>query len=265
MQNASIPQTLADFQKEFSQVKAPENAVTFNPPTPETIAIGEGKAIPLITICPPRINTGDFFDVLKQVAGVIKKYKPELVPEVAQIEAALPEGTAERDLFVSQVFNPEANLLDDLGQDLPSETFGFLINHAAKPFMIQYGQEVGKLYDLEQWLKGECPVCGGRPTMALLERDTGKRLLYCGVCEIKWRFQRLGCPYCGSSESQFFTVEGMEKYRIYFCNQCHGYIKTIDGERTSAAMDLFWEDINTVQLDILAMREGYLNQQVDQP
>ncbi|WP_353681828.1 formate dehydrogenase accessory protein FdhE [Pelotomaculum sp. PtaB.Bin117] len=40
-----------------------------------------------------------------------------------------------------------------------------------------------------------------------------KRYLYCGLCEVKWRFQRLGCPYCASLESQFLKVEGEDKYR----------------------------------------------------
>ena len=58
----------------------------------------------------------------------------------------------------------------------------------------------------------------------------------------------------------------MEKYRVYFCEKCHGYIKTVDeGKTGDGPLNLLWEDINTVQLDILAMREGYFNQQVDEP
>jgi hypothetical protein len=28
------------------------------------------------------------------------------------------------------------------------------------------------------------PVCGGRPHLAVLEKDTGKKFLYCALCEV---------------------------------------------------------------------------------
>jgi len=159
-------------------------------------------------------------------------------------------------------FTPGADLISYLKTDLPPETFGFLLNHTVKPFMRQYACSLSSYFDPETWLQGCCPVCGGKPTLALLEKEYGGRYLYCGLCETKWRFHRLGCPYCIDDESHFFTVEGMEKYRVYYCEKCHGYIKTIDEKKISGdVIDLFWEDINTVQLDILAMREGYINQQ----
>lgn len=265
MQDHSLQQVLVDFNQEFLKVAVPEDATAFAPTNPEVLKMGLEKTIPLINICPPQVKSGVFFDTLKKVAGLIKKFMPDLTAEVEQIEAALPVDPNGQELFLSRAFTPGINLLLYLKQDLSPETFGFLLNHTVKPFMQQYALKVISLYDLEQWLKGNCPVCGGRPTLALLERETGKRFLYCGLCEIKWRFHRLGCPYCSNNESQFFTVEGMEKYRVYFCEKCHGYIKTIDEGKTDVkSLNLLWEDIKTVQLDILAMREGYFNQQVDE-
>jgi hypothetical protein len=31
----------------------------------------------------------------------------------------------------------------------------------------------------------------------------------------------------------------------------------------SSNLDLFWEDINTVHLDLLALQEGYVNQPIE--
>lgn len=266
MQDQSLQKVLVEFNQEFLKVAVQEDAIAFTPPDSETLRSGMIKSIPLLNICPPQVKAGDFFDTLKQVAGVIKNFMPDLAGELEQIEAALPALPDQQASFVSTAFKPGINLLSYLNQDLPAETFGFLLNHTVKPFMQQYALKVNSLYDLEQWLQGNCPVCGGKPTLSLLEKGTGKRQLYCGLCEIRWRFHRLGCPYCINHESQFFAVEGLEKYRVYFCDKCHGYIKTVDeGKAGNEPLNLLWEDINTVQLDILAMREGYFNHQVDEP
>jgi FdhE protein len=264
MQTLSLNEMMEGFHQDYLKITVKKNTVTFNMPDEAELIKGREKDIPLISICPPKVNAEDFFTTMKQVAAVIKKFMPDLAAETEQIESALPVEPAAREDFAAMAFTPGADLLSYLNTELPPETFGFLLNHSVRPYMLQYARNAGNYYDPETWLKGSCPVCGGKPTLALLEKENGRRYLYCGLCEVKWRFRRLGCPYCHSDESHFFTVEGMEKYRVYYCEKCHGYIKTIDeGKMGGAALDLFWEDVNTVQLDILAMREGYINQQAD--
>lgn len=264
MHTQSLQDMLVNYHQEFLQITVKEDAVTFNTPDEAALKQGQENAYPLVAICPPQVKAGDFFATMKQVAGVIKNFMPELAGEIEQIESALPVEPAEREEFAARAFTPGVNLLSYLKTDLPPETFGFLLNHTVKPFMRQYANNANNLFDPETWLRGKCPVCGGKPILALLEKENGRRYLYCGLCEVKWRFQRLGCPYCNSSESQFFTVEEIKKYRVYYCEKCHGYIKTIDGAKTDTSeLSLSWEDINTVQLDILAMREGYFNQRID--
>ncbi len=265
MHESLVPQGLVNFYQELSQVLIPEDVITYTPPPREVLNEGYKKGIPLINLCPPKVKAFDFFfTVMKQVAVIIQKYHPDLGTEMAQVEKALPDDAATQELIVSQAFIPGSNLLTHLAQPVSPEAFGFLLNHTVKPFMKQYGKIVTSLYDFEQWQRGRCPVCGGRPGLAFFEREAGKRYLYCGLCEVKWRFQRLGCPYCLNGESQFFTVdgEGWEKYRVYFCDQCRGYLKTINRKKVNdEETDLFWEDINTVYLDILALQEGYFNKQ----
>lgn len=264
MQTPSLQEMLVDFHQECLRITVKEDAVTFNTPGKAVLRQGQENAIPLVHICPPRVKAEDYFATMKQVAGVIKKSMPDLAAETELIESALPVDPAEQEEFAARAFVPGVNLLSYLKTDLPPEAFGFLLNYTVKPFMRRYAVNISEYFDPETWLRGNCPVCGGKPTLALLEKESGRRYLYCGLCEVKWRFHRLGCPYCASYESHFFTVEGMEKYRVYYCDECRGYIKTIDGSKTGGSeLKLFWEDINTVQLDILAMREGYVNQQVE--
>ncbi|MCG9969340.1 formate dehydrogenase accessory protein FdhE [Pelotomaculum terephthalicicum JT] len=266
MENNFIQQMLVNFYKELDQILLPENAVTFNSPIPESSNPADKNISPLINIYPPRVKSTDFFDILHQVAGIIKKTHPNTVAEIDQIESALPVEPAEQESFVGKAFIPGINLLAYLQQDLPADTFGLLLNHTVKLFMRQYVEKVLPLVDTEDWLKGNCPVCGGRPNFALLEKESGGRYLYCGLCETKWRFQRLGCPFCYSNESQFITIEGMDKYRVYVCEECRGYIKTVDERKAGEdGVNLFLEDINTMHLDLLAISEGYFNKQLDPP
>ncbi len=264
MQTPSLQDILGDYHQKFLQITVKDDAVTFNMPDEAALKQGQERTLPLAAICPPQVKTEDFFTTMKQVAGVIKEHLPELAVEVKQIESALPVAPSDREEFAARAFIPGENLLSHLKIDLSPETFGFLLNHTTRPYLRQYANNVKAIFDSETWMRGSCPVCGAKPVLALLEKESGKRYLYCGLCETKWRFYRLGCPHCASKESQFFTVEGMGKYRVYYCDKCLGYIKTVDGAKMGGKELMpFWEDINTVQLDILAMREGYFNQQVD--
>jgi FdhE protein len=259
MPKETMQQTLVNFYTSISQVSLPEKSINFTPPAPEIINYGQEKGIPLLNICPPQVKSDDFYTLLIRIGEIIQEHYPSLTEECKQIYAALPADAAGRELFVNRAFTPGENLIANIQQDVSPETFGFLLTHTIRPFMRQYGKIASALYNLEAWLRGYCPVCGGKPSLSLLEKEQGRRYLYCGLCEIKWRFQRLGCPYCLTGESQFFTVEGEEKYRVYFCENCRGYLKLIDEKKSDSEVNLFWEDINTVYLDILALQEGYLN------
>lgn len=266
MLNDFMQQPLVDFYSELINVAFPEDAVDFIEPPPEALKLGRQKAIPLNRICHPKVKTDVFFEVIKQVAAIIKKHQPDLAADMAKIETALPVEPERKSDFISRAFIPGNNLSSYLKLDISPGAFEFLLNYTVKPFMRQYGKLVTSVYDLEQWLQGYCPVCGSKPNMALLEKQAGKRYLSCGLCETRWRYHRLGCPYCSNGESQFFTIEDMKKHRVYFCEKCNGYIKTVDEKYCGGReINLFWEDINTIYLDIAAMQEGYFNHKVDLP
>ena len=265
MNNNIAPQALIDFYNKLSQFSLPEDSIALIQPESEIINYGQENKIPLLNICAPRVDTNFFFVLLEKVGEIIIAHYPYLETEYRQVLSSLPIDKHQRDLFVANVFKPGANLLALLKNDVSPEAFGFLMTHTVKPLMRQFGKTAAPIYNLEEWLKGSCPVCGGRPSLSLFEKESGKRYLYCGLCEVKWRFHRMGCPYCASPESQFISIEGEEKYRIYYCEKCSGYIKTIDERKIEGTADLFWEDINTVHLDILALREGYINVQPELP
>ena len=131
----------------------------------------------------------------------------------------------------------------------------------AKPFFQRYSRTI-PAESLQNWNQGACPCCGGPPKMARLEKETGRRYLWCELCAIEWAFSRIQCPFCGNDDAkQLGNLEpkGQEVYRIAVCEPCKGYLRTIDERKLpeGIAADLGKEEIATLHLCFIAEREGY--------
>jgi FdhE protein len=108
-----------------------------------------------------------------------------------------------------------------------------------------------------EWTQPLCPTCGAPPAMAqLVESPAGKqRLLSCGGCRTRWRWKRIGCPFCeeeAADRQEALEIEG-EPLRIDLCSACKGYLKTYVGEGEEA---LFLADWTSLHLDALAAERG---------
>lgn len=111
--------------------------------------------------------------------------------------------------------------------------------------------------DEERWLRGYCPLCGSLPAMAqLVGSDSGRRrLLSCGRCATRWRYQRMECPFCQRQNHQLsvLTIDGEGGLRIDHCESCNGYLKTYDGEGGEQVLLADWTSIH---LDLIAQECG---------
>ena len=91
----------------------------------------------------------------------------------------------------------------------------------------------------------------------LAGKDPGRlRLMSCGCCGTRWRYRRTGCPFCERTDDHRLSVVGVEGeggLRIDFCESCHGYLKTYDGEGSE---DLFLADWTSMHLDVVARDRG---------
>jgi FdhE protein len=130
-----------------------------------------------------------------------------------------------------------------------------------------YANKLKQKVDQENWLKGNCPVCGSYPAIEKLRRDDGKKILRCSFCGTEWHFKRIMCPFCGNEDHnslRYFFVEeesSTEKaaFRVDVCDKCKNYIKTLDERKLpeSEKPDLYLENLNTIYLDVLAQKDGY--------
>lgn len=108
-----------------------------------------------------------------------------------------------------------------------------------------------------EWNKGVCPFCGEYARIGFDEED--KRTLHCLSCGHFWRFPRIKCPSCGSSDHTslgYFEATGIDGVRVYFCRECMRYLKVVD-RKARPGNDAETEDALTLELDELAKKENF--------
>jgi FdhE protein len=133
------------------------------------------------------------------------------------------------------------------------------VQAALFPFLVAHAEALSGLVNHGVWRRKACPVCGGRPDFAFLDKERGGRWLLCSRCDTEWLFQRMQCPYCDSqsqkSLSYFTNHQGL--YRLYTCSECNRYIKAIDLRKASAEVLLPLERFLTAGIDRQALDAGY--------
>jgi FdhE protein len=111
---------------------------------------------------------------------------------------------------------------------------------------------------LTSWNRGYCPACGSWP--ALAEVVGGRRVLRCSFCAAGWELATYACVYCEEDADRFVTAapdEERKDRRIELCSGCAGYLKTVDVPTLSPFPLLAIADLETMDLDLVAMERGY--------
>lgn len=111
-----------------------------------------------------------------------------------------------------------------------------------------------------------CPVCGGRPSLAVLVRQkpsagTGRKLA-CIQCGTEWEFDRIRCPHCGTSDVRqlgFRTLKGDSSHRIDYCEACGNYIRTAVVDTGDTAYSIDVEDCVMAAMDSYADEDSRQN------
>ena len=116
----------------------------------------------------------------------------------------------------------------------------------------------GTWRDEDRWLRSYCPTCGSGPSMSqLVGVDPGReRFLFCGCCGSRWRFRRMGCPFCEAGNDHrrsVLAIDGEEQLRIDYCDSCKGYIKAYNGEGREALLLADWTSLH---VDLVASDHG---------
>ena len=107
---------------------------------------------------------------------------------------------------------------------------------------------------------GLCPVCASPPVGGVIEpggTKFGHRHLHCSLCATQWRYVRVRCVHCGSTDKiSFRQIAGTTSLRAECCESCHGYSKVFYLERAKA-VEPFADDLASLGLDLMVGEEGF--------
>jgi len=165
------------------------------------------KGLPFLKSEDIQIDQDLFNKLLENIGKIIQSKRKDAIPVTLKHfssdkqRAVLLHGLMEN-----------GSVLQTLAGEMKADfsVFYFLIAQVFSPFLQSYAQKLRELVDLSGWLKGVCPICGKEPMIARLEKETGRRWLFCSLCHTEWLFKRLICPFCENEDQEslrYFFVE----------------------------------------------------------
>lgn len=114
--------------------------------------------------------------------------------------------------------------------------------------------------DLTVEESGDCPACGSPPVSGLISpggTKFGHRHLHCSLCATSWRYTRVRCVHCGSTDKiSFRNLAGTSYLRAECCEACRGYSKVFYIEK-ARALEPLADDLASLGLDVLVGEEGF--------
>jgi FdhE protein len=251
---------LLDFYGELYRVQFEAKASVPEPELRDEMAVHwrlEG-GIPQLTFDQLAIEPGPFADLAAEIREVLMRHNPswelEDKDQTPEQLVALARHVFETWDTLTSPRAVSGSDEEDAQQVPPSAlTVGF----ALAPYLQKAAETILPRLDLERWVQGYCPVCGGRPNFSLLEAKRGARRLMCSRCNSIWHYSRVGCPFCKSKEKQTYFSGEDGIYRLYVCPDCHRYLKTIDLRELERSVEPIVERLLTVGMDLAAQEEGY--------
>jgi FdhE protein len=193
-----------------------------------------------------------------QICGIVAEHRPDLAEMVTRIRAWLDEKRGEIEALAREYLR-EGRVTEGEGAGLDGKLLAFIFNNALRPFLRAQAEALAGSVEDSAWYRRQCPICGGEPDLAALERESGRRRLLCSRCDSEWTFQRIGCPFCGNDNPRqlAYYPSDDEVYRLNVCEQCRRYLKTIDLRKVAGERLLPAERILTVGMDVAALDAGY--------
>ena len=203
---------------------------------------------PQVTFDDLNIKLPDFIPLFTQVADILGAFFPDREKPHAGVAPELLM------LKVRSMYESRKPFIES-GAELPMTDIAAGLS--LMPYLQLAAEAIMPLIPLDAWQRPRCPVCGGMPSFAALARDSGARSLLCSRCNGVWQYGRVGCPFCEAGNEQLYYMSDDRRYRLYVCDACRRYLKTIDLRAADAAVSLPVESLVTVSMDIAAQEKGY--------
>lgn len=200
---------------------------------------------------------------LRTVCDLAEAAPDPLARTARRVAAAHSEKALEMDGLGHAILAGDDEGLERVAAELAVDpgALRFLLTGALAPLAARFARKAADalLMDAPPWERGRCPICGHLPSISSLA-DQGDRWLICGFCQHQWAVPRIFCPACETRDngaiSYFFSPEEAE-YRVYTCDNCRFYLKTVDLRQLGRRFYPPAEVLLTLHLDIQAQEEGF--------
>jgi FdhE protein len=213
---------------------------------------------PLLSPETVEIDSATFAQLSSRIGFTLAQQRRELVNPLAKIHAWLQEQHQEiGTLAVEYLREGHVSKGEDAG--LEGALLSFIFTHSLRPLLRAQAAALSGHVDDSLWYRGRCPICGGEPDIAALERGSGQRRLLCSRCDSEWAYLRVACPFCGNEDPSHLSYYPSDDkvYRLSVCERCHRYLKTVDLRETAGERLLPAERILTIGMDLAAQKAGY--------
>lgn len=180
-------------------------------------------------------------------AGSLRGYRPSVQDAVELVTAAVRQDSAEVGALAAAA-----------GVD--GRALSSVVHLASLPLLQSCGRALESRVP-RYWPDGYCPVCAAWPILAERRGIDRSRQLRCGRCAVEWEAQWLCCVYCGERDhlrlGSLVPEEGGEVLKVEICHSCGGYLKSVATLQRIPAIELLLQDLDTVELDLVAVDRGY--------
>jgi formate dehydrogenase maturation protein FdhE len=201
------------------------------------------------------IDWSDVRYLLRATASVMKSHDAIEEADVRRIDALCRDASRLPAVLRSwyESVRPGGARLDPEASGLET-----ILQQGMRPVLMRCADAIRAKTDLAGWTHHICPLCAGEPDFAVIT-PAAERLLICGRCAARWRFDQMACPYCLNDDRTKITSLASRdgRYRLSCCDACRRYIKAFDARRASRPVMPAIDSIATLPLDAAAIQRGY--------
>lgn len=269
----NLPEGYLDFYKNletWQNIQQAKLKKSYSPLPLDVQALLSNTNKPILQIADFDLQADQLREVYKDLLGFLKRERPEVQDSLVKLETKLEQ--LNFDLLPVKLLEEDQSYFSGLAKelDVPVEFLIFTVDHALRPFLRLWAEPYYAIIaqdDQKSWnIATICPFCGSKPHFSRIRGSDGRRFMFCDRCFTQWETRNIFCVHCGNDNPhsiQYMSVEDDMAYQVYTCEECKGYIKSLDERQKGGEVDLFIANIETVYLDMLAQEKGYTSHDND--